>query len=164
MLQAKEVSVKNVVLVLAFSMVLSAGYFVTRPRVAASSSVPIFMGEEVVVPKAATVTKAVSVPIPAPVSPAAAPLPLVPPSVTLKVLPVYPASALAKEITGTVLLAVYVELNGQPEKIETKTSSGIADLDSSAVKAVSQWRFNPAAQAGAALASWYEVPVRFAVK
>ena len=84
--------------------------------------------------------------------------------VALKVLPVYPASALEKNLSGTVLLAVYVGMNGQPEKIETRSTSGIAELDEAARTAVAQWKFAPATQGGMALISWFEVPVRFAIR
>jgi TonB family protein len=168
MIKAKEVSVKNVLVFLAFSLAVSAGYFIARPHVVTSKSIPVFIGEEVVVHKAvrvayvkASATKAETVPMPTPK--VAAPLPIVPPSITYKVLPVYPTTALEKGLGGMVLLSVYVGLTGQPERIETRTSSGIKELDDSAAKAVSQWRFSPAAQGGTALASWFEVPVRFQI-
>lgn len=180
MIKAKEVSLKNIAVLLAFSLVVSAGYFVSKSHMASSKNVPIFMGEEIIVKKAEkaktavmaekaitavkaeTIVKAQAAPLPAPK--VAVPLPIVPPSITFKVLPVYPASALEKGREGIALLSVYVGLSGQPEKIEVKTSSGIAELDDSALKAVSQWKFSPAAQGGQALASWFEIPVRFELK
>ena len=178
MIKAKEVSVKNVVVFLAFSLAVSAGYFIARPHVVTSKSIPVFIGEEVVVHKSATSVKAVTAvrvasvkasatraeTAPMPTPKIAAPLPIVPPSITFKVLPAYPVTALENRSEGTVLLSVYVGLTGQPERIETKTSSGIQELDDSATNAVSQWKFSPAAQGGAALASWFEIPVRFEIK
>jgi protein TonB len=171
MIKAKEVSIKNIVVFLAFSFVVSAGYFIARPRLTTAVNTPVFIGEEVVVQrgvKAVTAVRtgsAVKV-VTAPVVPpkVAAPLPIIPPAVTFKVLPEYPASALEKSLEGMVVLSVYVGLNGQPEKIETKVSSGIAGMDGSAAKAVSQWRFNPASQGGTAIASWFEIPVRFVIR
>jgi protein TonB len=100
----------------------------------------------------------------APMPQAAQPLPIVPPAITFKVLPSYPSAVLEKGRKGMVLLSVYVGLSGQPEKVEVKSSSGVAELDKSATEAVSQWKFSPAIQGGSALASWFEVPVRFEIK
>lgn len=166
MFRAKEVSAKNVTVFVLAALALSAGYFVARPHSYSRASAPVFIGDEVMVQRVAPArTMAVeTATAPLPVPPMAAPLPIVPPSISYKVLPVYPASALAKGLEGAVLLSVYVGLNGQPEKVETKVSSGMKEFDASAVKAVSEWKFTPAAQGGAAMASWYEVPVRFEVK
>jgi len=173
MLKAKEVSVKNVAVFLAVSFIVSAGYFISRQQTGVSRSIPVFYGEEitvqkgvVVVPalaaeKAAVTAKVQAAPMPAP---NAAPLPIIPPAITFKVLPAYPFSALRKGLEGTVVLSAYIGSGGQPEKVEVRTSSGVAEMDQSAVKAVSQWRFSPAAQGGMALASWFEVPVRFVME
>jgi len=128
------------------------------------------MGEEVVVQKAgkvstAAITEKVVKATAMPVLPTkiATPLPLIPPSITYKVFPAYPAAALEQGKEGIVILSIFVGLGGQPGKIETKTSSGIAELDNSASAAVAQWKFSPAAQGGQAIASWFEVPVRFVI-
>jgi len=135
------------------------------------------MGEEVVVHKtvlahmavkAYTVGKAETAAkatvLPAPLPKAINPLPLIPPTILSKVMPIYPQTALEKGMEGIVILSVYVGLNGQPQKIETKISSGISELNDSASTAVAQWKFSPAAQSGQAIASWFEVPVRFVLK
>lgn len=168
MFKAKEIAMKNVGLGL-MVCVLAAGYFVCRPQVAARQSTLVFTGEEVSVRVAAkplSASKVVAQPtvvasIPAPLPQQVAPLPIIPPSITLKVLPTYPQAMRAKELGGAVLLSVYVGLAGQVEKIETKVSSGVAAFDEAANKAVSQWKFSPAMQGGAALASCFEVPVKF---
>jgi len=174
MFKAKEASLRNIVPLLVVSLAVSAVFYLSRPQTR-TSSIPIFMGEEVTVKKAVEGIRGVEMategvkaaPVvkaaPAPAT-QAAPLPIVPPSVTVRVLPAYPASSLANGTEGVVLLSAYVGLTGQPEKIETKTSSGISELDEAAMKAVSQWQFSPASQGGAALASWFEVPVRFVIK
>jgi len=165
MIKAKEMTMKNMVVYLVAAMALSAVYYVSRQAALTSSSL-VFMGDEVVVQQAIKVVTAekaaatVTAPIP---QPQVAPLPIVPPAIAFKVLPVYPSSALEKNLAGTVLLSVYVGLNGQPGKIDTKISSGIAELDESARAAVAQWKFSPAMQGSAALASWFEVPVRFEI-
>src|SRR3989339_799437 len=140
MLNVKEMAVKNVSVVL--------------------------MGEEVFVSSTAktavqAASKAVSAPAPMPT--AVAPLPIFPPKVIYSILPQYPASALLQGLEGTTLLSVYVGLNGAAERVEVKTSSGLAALDEAAAAAVAQWKFNPATQGSAAIASCFEVPVRFVV-
>jgi len=179
MFKAKEVSLQNIAVYLTLSLIAAAGVVMFRPHQVISQSAPIFMGEEVTVSKTIAATSAVSLTKPAAVSmakdrtvvkvvpapqPQAVPLPIVPPSIASSVLPLYPAKALADGTEGLVLLSVYVGLTGQPEKIETKTSSGYADLDAAAAQAVSQWKFFSATQGGAALASWFELPVRFVIK
>lgn len=168
MIRAKEVSAKNIVIFLMLSLAATAGFYLTRPRVTAAKSAPVFFGEEVIVQRAATaaVAKTAATVVASPVVPpkVAASLPIVPPSITFKVLPVYPAAALEKGREGAVLLSVYVGPAGVPEKVEMRTSSGISELDDAAAKAVSQWRFSPATQGGTALASWLEIPVRFQIK
>lgn len=91
-------------------------------------------------------------------------MPIMPPAISFKVLPLYPQAALSAGQQGMVLLSALVGLGGQVEQVQVKTSSGVADLDQSAINAVSQWKFNPASQAGAALSSWFEVPVRFSIQ
>ena len=138
---------------------------------------PVFWGEEVVVKTGAKAISSVkikeavkiekfveSVSQNSPLPGNAKPLPILPPRITFKVLPQFPASVLEEGRSGTVILSVFVNLAGNPEKIEVKSSSGIAELDKSAESAVAQWKFEPALQAGNPLPSWFEVPVRFEVK
>jgi TonB family protein len=175
MIRAKEISLINIGVLLALAVGMSAAIYISGSHPISSRNLPVFMGEEVsvnntvkAVPLANTTAAAevktaqrTIAEITAPKT--AAPLPINPPSISFKILPVYPASALEQNLTGTVLLAVYVGPNGQAERIETKTSSGVAQLDESARAAVTQWKFSPALQGGAALASWFEVPVRFRI-
>lgn len=179
MFKAKEVSLQNIAVYLTLSLVAAAGVVMFRPHQVVGQSAPVFMGEEVTVHRTGALTPAVSLAKPLVVSPAkdaavvkavpapqpqAVPLPIIPPSIASSVLPVYPAKALADVREGLVLLSVYVGLTGQPEKIETKTSSGYPELDASAAQAVSQWKFFSATQGGQALASWFEIPVRFVIR
>jgi protein TonB len=154
---------------------LTVGYVISKPAgLVSQREMPVFMGEEVIVNKAVKalkgeralkVEKAVkagkAVSIPATQPKAAAPLPIFPPRISYRVLPQYPVSALEQGLEGTTILSVYVGLTGGAEKVAVKSSSGAVELDKSAVKAVSQWRFDPASQGGAAIASWFELPVRF---
>ena len=179
MFKSKEASLKSLTIYLTLSLIAAAGVVMSRPHQVVSSSVPVFMGEEVTVNKAVAVAPTITLVKPAAVSiakdvtavkvvpapqPRAVPLPIVPPSIASSVLPVYPAKALEGGTEGLVLLSVYVGLTGQPEEIETKTSSGYAELDAAAAQAVSQWRFFSATQGGQPLASWFEIPVRFVIK
>jgi protein TonB len=179
MFKAKEVSLQNIAVYLTLSLIAAAGVVMFRPHQVISSSAPIFMSEEVTVHKTATAAPAVTLAKPAVVTvakdatvvrvvpapqPNVVPLPIVPPSIASSVLPIYPAKALADGTEGLVLLSAYVGLTGRPEKIETKTTSGYAELDTAAVQAVSQWKFFSASQGGQALGSWFEIPVRFVIK
>lgn len=177
MIEAKAVSVRNIAIYLTLSVILAGGFMIARPRQVVSVNTPVFMGEEITVrqaaktvtasvvkPAAATLIKDAAVVKVTPAAPQAAPLPIVPPSIAESILPVYPAPALSNGVEGVVVLSVLVGLNGQPEKIETKNSSGNADLDSSAAAAVAQWKFLPATQGGAAIASRFEIPVKFVIR
>jgi protein TonB len=175
MIKAKDISLNNLVIFLVLSLAISVLMFIPKLQVASTKNLPVFMGEEVVVQKAGKVStaaitekaitekavKATAMPVLPPKI--ATPLPLIPPSITYKVFPAYPAAALEQGKEGIVILSVFVGLGGQPGKIETKTSSGIAELDNSASAAVAQWKFSPASQGGQAIASWFEVPVRFVI-
>ena len=179
MFKSKEVSLKSLSIYLTLSLVAAAGVVMFRPHQVVGQSAPVFMGEEVTVHKTGALTPAVSLAKPLAVSrakdaavlrvvpapqPKVVPLPIVPPGIASCILPVYPAKALADGTEGLVFLSVYVGLTGQPEKIETKTSSGYPELDASAAQAVSQWKFFSATQGGQALASWFEIPVRFVIR
>ncbi len=92
------------------------------------------------------------------------PLPLIPPRLIFQVLPDYPVSALKEGTQGTVLLRVFVSTDGQADDVRVKTSSGNRSLDKSAAEALSSWKFEPAKRGAQAIASWFEVPVRFKIK
>jgi TonB family protein len=165
MMKTKTLSLISIAAVLTAAVMVS--YLMTRPALfVKESSIPIFMGEELIIQKAAekTVTAVKVQSVPAPVPKVAAPLPILPPRVSYRVLPEYPVSALQQGLQGTAILSIYVGLSGAAERVELKSSSGVAELDRSAVAAVSEWKFNPAIRGGAAIASWFEVPVRFAIK
>ncbi len=160
---------------------VAVSYIISRPAgLVRENSMPIFMGEEVVIHKAvkgeaaAKVNKAVKAEsavkavkaeaVPAPQPKVVAPLPIFPPRISFRVLPEYPVSALEQELEGMVILSAYVGLAGEPEMVKVKSSSGFAELDESAQTAVSQWKFAPATQGGQAIASWFEVPIRFVLR
>jgi protein TonB len=65
---------------------------------------------------------------------------------------------------GKVVLHVFVEASGLPGKVDLRTSSGFARLDSSAMAAVIRWKFIPARQGAEAVGAWVLVPVVFSLK
>lgn len=84
-------------------------------------------------------------------------LPITPPKVLSAVYPSFTQS-------GLVVLQALVNAGGAVEQVKVKASSGTETLDQSAVTALYKWKFSPAMQGSASLASWYEVPVRFELK
>ena len=78
--------------------------------------------------------------------------------------PVYPRMSKRLGEQGTVLLRVFINAQGQPERVELRTSSGFARLDQSALEAVPRWRFVPGQRQGVAEAMWFNVPVRFVLE
>ncbi|MFA6169927.1 MAG: energy transducer TonB [Candidatus Margulisiibacteriota bacterium] len=166
----RELTLPRVAMFLGLGMAATAALFIMRTNLSVDQAYPVFAGEEIRVERPATVkagrvvaTKtAVLQPVMQPIR--SVPLPIVPLSVTQKVIPVYPQAALENGLEGQAILSVYVGDNGQPWKVEVKNSSGNSDLDLAAISALWQWRFNPASQSGAAIASWFEVPVKFALQ
>lgn len=78
--------------------------------------------------------------------------------------PEYPRLARRLGEQGTVLLNVYVDANGLPEKIELQVSSGSPHLDRAARETVRQWKFVPARQAERPVGAWIVVPIRFVLE
>jgi len=170
MIKAKALPMNIIILpamiVLAASLVL-----ISRPHVPSKAAAPVFMDEVTIVSKTipavkinnAQISKTAIDTIAKPIMPAPLP-PVLPPKVIYKVMPVYPLSALEKGSEGTVILSVYIGASGIPDKIENKISSGSDELDASAINAVSQWRFEPAARGGQIIDCRFDVPVSFRIK
>ena len=78
--------------------------------------------------------------------------------------PEYPRLARRLGEQGTVLLNVYVDANGWPEKIELQVSSGSPHLDRAARETVRQWKFVPARQGERPVGAWIVVPIRFVLE
>ncbi|SEL90723.1 outer membrane transport energization protein TonB [Pseudoxanthomonas sp. GM95] len=78
--------------------------------------------------------------------------------------PKYPPSALRAGAAGTVTLDVQVDPQGEPSQISIAQRSGNRDLDRAALKAASDWRFEPAMRNGKAVAAAVKVPVEFSVQ
>jgi TonB family protein len=63
--------------------------------------------------------------------------------VITRVQPIYPESAKAAGVQGTVLLHAIVGMKGQPLALQVLNSQVNPDLARAAVEAVSQWRYQP---------------------
>ena len=170
----KKLSFIDVALIATVILASAIAWGVVRYNISQRTEVPAFQyTEELIVypstakvqvkvePKTKVQAKAEVAPAP---RPAAAPLPLIPPRVIFRTLPRYPETALSQGLEGAVLLSVFVTKGGDAGKVEVSNSSGIADLDKAAVAAVSTWKFEAARHGGAAVESWYNIPVRFQIK
>jgi len=78
--------------------------------------------------------------------------------------PKYPPTALRAGIDGTVTLDVQVDPQGEPSEITIAKRSGNRDLDRAALRAASDWRFEPAMRNGKAVAAAVKVPVEFSMR
>jgi protein TonB len=75
--------------------------------------------------------------------------------------PGYPRVSRRNGEQGTVIVRVFINTQGSPEKAEVRTSSGFARLDQAALEAVQRWRFVPGRRNGTPEAMWFNIPVRF---
>ncbi|MFT4255675.1 MAG: TonB family protein [Pseudoxanthomonas sp.] len=75
--------------------------------------------------------------------------------------PQYPASAMRRGDTGTVLLRVAVDANGNATHVDFVQRSGSRVLDRAAQDAVRQWRFTPAQRDGQPMAASVDIPISF---
>ncbi|WP_133478364.1 energy transducer TonB [Cognatilysobacter segetis] len=77
--------------------------------------------------------------------------------------PTYPEALACAGVGGTVQLRVNIGTDGAVGEVQIQQSSGNADLDQVAAKAVRDWKFRPAMQAGTPVAKWIAVPMTFHV-
>lgn len=75
--------------------------------------------------------------------------------------PRFPPRALQRGESGSILLQVQVDAQGNPAEVDVVQSSRSRDLDREAVRAVRQWRFRPATRDGAPIASKVLIPIDF---
>lgn len=75
--------------------------------------------------------------------------------------PQYPADALRRGESGTVMVRVEVDTSGMPAGVALVKRSGSRDLDRAAMEAVREWRFQPAQRNGKAIASSLVIPIDF---
>ena len=76
-------------------------------------------------------------------------------------VPPYPPEAYFDRLSGTVILRVRVNADGQVDELRVKQSSGHDILDDSAQSTVIDWQFKAAKQNGVEVAEWVEVPITF---
>lgn len=75
--------------------------------------------------------------------------------------PRFPPRALQRGESGSILLQVQVDAQGNPAEVDVVQSSRSRDLDREAVRAVRQWRFRPATRDGAPISSKVLIPIDF---
>lgn len=75
--------------------------------------------------------------------------------------PSYPAGALRRGDSGTVVVQVVVGVNGEPLDVRVIQRSGARDLDRAALEAVRRWRFQPAHSNGQPMQATLEIPFDF---
>lgn len=78
--------------------------------------------------------------------------------------PAYPPMSRRRGEQGEVLLLVSVSVEGRPEHVEIRRSSGHQRLDEAALRAVRQWRFVPARRGDRPVAANVVVPIEFRLK
>jgi protein TonB len=78
--------------------------------------------------------------------------------------PRYPGNARRRGHSGTVLLMVYVNENGEADQVRIFESSGHASLDRAAEIAVAEWRFEPGTSGGIPTGMWVKIPITFELK
>lgn len=71
-------------------------------------------------------------------------VPITPPTVINKVLPVYPPSAKMKETMGITYVTILVNASGTVDSAYVAQGSGSSVLDAAAIDAAYQWTFSPA--------------------
>lgn len=76
--------------------------------------------------------------------------------------PLFPDEARKAGLAGTVLLRVEIDENGRPLAVAVRRSSGHEVLDQAALRAVRNWRFEPARSRGKTIGTRLEIPIRFA--
>jgi protein TonB len=75
--------------------------------------------------------------------------------------PEYPELAKQMRQEGLIILAVDVDREGLPIKVEINQSSGFRLLDQAALKAVGHWKFQPGRMGDIPVESTAIVPIRF---
>jgi protein TonB len=77
--------------------------------------------------------------------------------------PRYPATAMRRGSTGTVLVRVEVGIDGTPTDVQVAKRSGSRDLDRAAIDAVRDWRFKPGQRDGQPVTSVVTIPIDFSL-
>ncbi|MDR3087143.1 MAG: TonB family protein [Azoarcus sp.] len=78
--------------------------------------------------------------------------------------PEYPPLSHRLREQGIVKLRVHVTAQGRADAVTLHNSSGYGRLDKAASDVVRSWRFSPARRAGAFVAAWVVVPIKFELR
>ena len=82
--------------------------------------------------------------------------------VTRKLVPRYPKWALERRVSGTVVVRIWVQPNGQVKGVPTvESSSGYPDLDQVVVDALHCWEFAPLGPGVKAEDQWGVITFKF---
>jgi protein TonB len=87
-----------------------------------------------------------------------------PPRLVRNRAPAYPEPAIRNGWQGTVLLRVHIDAAGYVMGTELVSTSGHAILDAAAIRAVRQWRYEPARVAGGSVGASVRQPVVFTLQ
>ena len=85
------------------------------------------------------------------------------PAVVVQEKPVYPFDMRRAGISGSVLVDFIVDVEGNVRQAEAISSSQ-TEFESSAVQAVSKWRFRPGKKSGHAVNTHMQVPIAFSLQ
>ncbi len=80
------------------------------------------------------------------------------------VRPEYPPSALERGLEGYVLIEAYINTNGRVEGAWVRSAYGDESFELSAVEAVEQFVFKPAAELGEPIPFWVSFLIRFELR
>ncbi|MEG1455038.1 MAG: energy transducer TonB, partial [Comamonas sp.] len=78
--------------------------------------------------------------------------------------PSYPSISRRMGEQGKVVLRVFIDVEGKPQTIEIRQSSGFDRLDQQAIESVKRWRFVPGKRNGVPEAMWNIVPINFVLE
>jgi TonB family protein len=81
--------------------------------------------------------------------------------IVIRVEPDYPKAAVDRRAQGTTSVAFLVDANGHPGTVRVLHSSGDAQLDEAAVRAVQQWEFNAAMSNSHVVPRWGRLDINF---
>jgi TonB family protein len=105
-------------------------------------------------------------PVPAPPAPPAVPAipsvaPVAPAPPPALPAPAYPKEALARHVSGKVVLLVDVDAQGNATHVVVDRSEPAGVFDQASIEAARKWKFQPAVENGQPVAGRIRVPVRF---
>lgn len=78
--------------------------------------------------------------------------------------PVYPSSAVAGKLEGTVVFTLTIGVSGKVDAVQLVRSSGHPVLDGAGEQGVRRWRFSPATRDGVRVVSKLTAPVEFRLR